>query len=93
MNIDLQQLRSLAMKATSGPWYVDRNDYSYGIISYLGDTYETVIAFRDEILAKNPQQAERNTVYVAALAPEVVLALLDRLEQAEAALFRSLDAK
>lgn len=70
MNTD--ELRKLAEAATPGPWMVDyQSSYPTGEMVVTENSGE--IAFAQK----------RTAAYIAAVSPEVVLALLDRIEKLE----------
>lgn len=82
---DVKKLGELAQAATPGPWEVD------GTISVMGDvkpeTWETVCLtgdFMGSDEGEKKAQNEANARYIAAANPAAVLALIERVRQAEA---------
>lgn len=81
--IDLDKLRALAEKATPGPWRVP-NHCGFGV--------ERDIDFRDKrrapatvvmaVGAKKEYPSRPDSEYIAAVSPDVILALLDALDAA-----------
>lgn len=74
MNIDLEQLKRLAEKATSGPWAIHDNACSWTIggIPKEGDTYGKSIA----LVQTKTERAASNAAYIHAASPDVILALI-----------------
>lgn len=81
---DLTALRALAEKATPGPWHFHQDDGTALDIS------EVCIPRPEEDvdLSIASLLEDRDGAFIAATNPSVVLALLDRLESAEAAIER-----
>ena len=85
--IDIEELRHLAEKAASGPWYTGNGTYEgrniYSVESVTdneGFTYQPVIATVED--NDSPLWAE-NTTFIAAANPAAVSELIGRLEAAE----------
>lgn len=87
MTDDLTALRELAEKATPGPWHFHQDDGTALDIS------EVCIPRPEEDvdLSIASLLEDRDGAFIAATNPSVVLALLDRLESAEAAIERVRD--
>lgn len=80
MTIDVKALRALATAATPGPWRTESG----------GGGWTNVHAPLGVLVSESMQSAD--ALFIAALSPDVVLALLDRLERAERAPAVSRDA-
>lgn len=81
-------IRALAAKATPGPWHVGTTR-TYGIYPEGPTESAEAVAFVPHMEPRlHPwrPQGEADAAYVAALSPDVTLALLDRLDALEAAL-------
>jgi hypothetical protein len=82
------ELRALAAKATPGPWTVgpfwaiDTGIYVAG--DYCLATTQT--DSEEEGVTSTAERKSRDAAYIAAASPDTILALLDRVEKAEAAL-------
>lgn len=81
-SIDLDRLEELASKATPGPWCVDnlakvrsRLDGGKGLIANVSDGHYT--------LPREVEGCLGNADFIAALDPQTVLALIERLRRAE----------
>lgn len=90
MSDDLTALRELAEKATPGPWEAESTRFGY-------DAHETPYVTPKTGMYNvaqfyNQGQAADDAAYVAAANPATVLALLDRLERAEAKAKREAEA-
>lgn len=85
--IDVKKLRELAKKVTPGPWAVDtecldghgRLYVSKGSSNYL---LGRILEVFQNCLVRSEQRMA-NAEYIAAVDPQTILALLDRLEAAE----------
>lgn len=74
MTLDLNRLRSLALKATPGPWHWgERGEQAFKLYGPKPD-YK-IVAYSEPFAI-----AESNRQFIAAASPTTVLALLDRIE-------------
>jgi hypothetical protein len=75
-NEDLQQLKALALGATAGPWGCFANEEDGDITSH------DVIAINSgvHIASEDHLPSEETAKYIAAASPDVVLALIERIE-------------
>jgi Ead/Ea22-like protein len=86
MTVDLARLRALARDACPGPWdaeevpSVDGREAEWSVMA--GEIH---VARCHDATHTDEGDAARNARFMAAACPEVMLALLDRLERAEAA--------
>lgn len=78
-DLDLTQLRKIAVAATPGPWAWHSRQ------TVDGDQW-AVFSPRSTALANNNDGWAPDAAHIAAFDPPTVLALLDRLEAAEAAI-------
>lgn len=69
-NLDLKELRRLAIQATPGPWKANYCE--------IRDTADKMIIYDEG------GHSSEDAAYIAAANPAVILALLDRVERAEA---------
>jgi hypothetical protein len=78
MTPDLKRLRSLAKAASPGPWHV----------GHMSETDQFGLADLDDVDHCNIGQINftKDQAYLCAVSPDVVLALLDRIEKLEIAL-------
>lgn len=87
--IDVAKLRSLAEGATPGPWEAveDSNEHLAGCpptMEWLVSATDPGEDFYEEIIDWGNRGRGEDAQYIAAANPATILALLDRLEQAEA---------
>lgn len=80
MTVDTKALRVLAEKATRGPWAIERLEageewYNQGWYAVWLDTGTGTTGLPGSI-----KTTRENAAYIAALSPDVVLALLDEVE-------------
>lgn len=83
MKLDLDALEALARAATSGPWWAEELDENGDAVGVL--TVETpceVLAVMSDTQA--PGDNTDNAGFIAAMSPDVVLALVERVRRAEA---------
>lgn len=79
---DLARLRALAEKATPGPWELLGAN---GIVSIEKAGAPPIVAWLGFDDSHRPKAAHKaNAAYLAALSPEVVLALLDAVAEGRA---------
>lgn len=85
-DIDVSKLREVAEAATPGPWGIshDGEGVLYGYEDAHGDDVFEVRAER-QCNEHAAVDGRADAAYLAAVSPDVTLALLDRLERAEAA--------
>jgi Ead/Ea22-like protein len=91
MTDPLKRLRELAEAATPGPYLAcgnERGGCGCGIVwstDHIGEHILTVQRERDndDVPVPSLEQAKKNALYFAALSPEVVLMLLDRIDELE----------
>ena len=86
MTIDTKNLRTLALAATPGPWQCHWK-LEWSVRNATQNPMVYVYGGRD---GKNA--SEKDSEYIAACSPEVVIQLLDALERKDAALRTCLDA-
>ena len=86
-SIDRGALRALAAKASDGPWLIERRDYEAGEITYVIYGAHDVTWSGDGACPN----ARADARYIAAVSPDVVVALLDALDAAERALANARD--
>ena len=79
MTTDYKHLRSLALAATRGPWSVSDDDKFSPIVV---ESPSIDICTLDTY-SQRPSDRANDARYIAALSPEVVVGLLDRLEGLE----------
>lgn len=90
IEIDVKKMRELAKKVTPGPWSVDTESLdghgrlyvSKGSSNYL---LGRILEVFQNCLVRSEQRMAANAEYIAAVDPQTILALLDRLEAAEKA--------
>src|ERR1035437_1328666 len=72
-----QQLRTLALAATPGPWtfYDDRNDAKTNRMEIVA-VGKTVARIYQSV----PEEDYHNAAYIAAVSPDAVIALLDQID-------------
>lgn len=97
MTDDLTALRALAEKATPGPWeaFEDSDEHLAGCpptMEWLVTATDPGEEFYEEIINWGNRGRREDAEFIAAANPSVVLALLDRLERAEAAIKRTREA-
>lgn len=94
MRLDLEQIKAAARAATGGKWVVDRRwpeDHQlYVAQDYNGEPGGRICEVFMNCLVREPQRTA-NAEYLAATHPAVVLALVERLERAEATALTALD--
>ena len=96
MTDDLIALRALAEKATLGPWeaFEDSDEHLAGCpptMEWLVTATDPGEELYEEIINWGNRGRREDAEFIAAANPSVVLALLDRLERAEAAIERVRD--
>lgn len=88
MELNLEQIKAAARAATGGKWVVDRRwpevHRLYVAQDYKGEPGGRICEVFMNCLVREPQRTA-NAEYLAATHPAVVLALVERLERAEAA--------
>lgn len=84
MTLDTTELRRLAEAATGGTWFVDKDRITIRADDGEGPEDAWHIAIASEGIGEDDEGTETNAAYIAAASPAAVLALLDRLERAEA---------
>lgn len=91
MNIDLDELETLARSATPGEWTADGQCNIWAGHPELHSNVTLATVYRSKLFEDWQKQAEADAAYIAATNPAVVLALIERLRQAEAALHAIVD--
>ena len=81
--VDLAALRAKAEAATPGPWSALTTGRASGDHWYIVDDGEA-LAYITANDGSDEEQREPNARYMAAVSPDVVLALLDRIAELEA---------
>jgi hypothetical protein len=87
--MDTRELRELAKRATPGPWFVDGDgDYLRKTGSdaeiWAGDPKDNpTFLFDTETGTHDPDKAEANAAYIAALSPDVLEGLCNRIDALE----------
>jgi|GEM_PF-2762229 len=88
MKLDLEQIKAAARAATGGEWVVDRRSHEdhrlYVAQDYKGEPGGRICEVFENCLVREPERTA-NAELIAAMHPAVVLALVERLERAEAA--------
>lgn len=76
-----EELRQLAMKATPGPWWVDRSPEADGQDAFIayGDPSDRTAQY--DLLER--YNVDTDYAYIAAVDPQTVLRLLDRIDELE----------
>jgi hypothetical protein len=100
MDEELERLKRLANEATPGPWFEDSNNHPDDISIWSGapDDLDENIKFIGNIGAGHISKVgvcfdteTRDGKYIAAANPQVILALIERLERAERLLKESVE--
>jgi hypothetical protein len=77
----LQQLKELAGKATKGPWFYDSYSKVFSSESYAREDDDFYICQTPCTSGDTAtEKGAKNAAYIAALSPEVVLALVNAVE-------------
>lgn len=90
MELNLEQIKAAAMAATPGPWTVDEDcladsDRLYVAKGQPDKLLGRILEVFHNCLVRTVIQRKANAEFIAAANPAAVLALVERLERAEAA--------
>ncbi|MGY3922511.1 ead/Ea22-like family protein [Aeromonas jandaei] len=77
----LQELRWLAEQATEGEWEAVNDGNRFGVVRIKGSHRQIAGCTMPDDEERHFSPLEINSRYIAAAGPEVVLALLDRLDE------------